>query len=32
MVAEWGEEIIASYPEPALFDTGVPHCSRVYEY
>ncbi len=32
MAGEWSREVIAGYHEPALFDTGVPHFARVYDY
>ena len=32
MTAEWSRGVVASYPQPALFDADVPHCARVYDY
>jgi hypothetical protein len=32
MAGEWSREVIAGHHEPALFDTGVPHFARVYDY
>jgi hypothetical protein len=32
MSGAWDREVVASYPEPALFDSGVAHVARVYDY
>jgi hypothetical protein len=32
MAGEWSRELIGGYHEPALFDSGVPHFARVYDY
>ncbi len=32
MAGEGGRGIVPGHAEPALFDTGVAHCARVYDY
>jgi hypothetical protein len=32
VAGERSREVIAGYHEPALFDTGIPHFARVYDY
>jgi hypothetical protein len=32
MAGDWAREVVAPHSEPALFDTSVAHCARVYNY
>jgi hypothetical protein len=32
MAIAWGPGVFASRQQPALFDTSLPHCARVYDY
>ena len=32
MAGDWSREVVEPHSEPALFDTSVAHCARVYNY